>query len=388
MTRDSVWRVPGMPALLACAALGFAGFALLLPVAPMWAVRIGADNLGAGAVNSVLMLCTVVAQLLVGRVLRRAGWALTLSLGLVLLGAPALLHPLTASLWQVLVLAAMRGLGFGILTVCGVSGIAALIPQERRGRAIGAYGLAIAAPQFVLIPLGPWLAENVGYQLVFVLSAAPLLGLPLAFARPAPILAHQAHADRLHGISGLAGPIAALVVITAAGGGILTFAPQLGGAVTAFAALLGLTGTAALARWWIGGFADRHGPARFIAPMLGIGAAGLAVIASGISIGSVMGAVAVVTGCVLLGIAYGALQNLTLVQAFAATGEHARGAVSVAWNVGFDTGTGLGSLAVGALASSFSFPTAFALMTALCVGVGLMWVLSSHDGESGRGTTA
>ncbi|TPW91625.1 MFS transporter, partial [Mycolicibacterium fortuitum] len=61
-----------MPALLACAALGFAGFALLLPVAPMWAVRIGADNLGAGAVNSVLMLCTVVAQLLVGRVLRRA----------------------------------------------------------------------------------------------------------------------------------------------------------------------------------------------------------------------------------------------------------------------------------------------------------------------------
>lgn len=122
--------------------------------------------------------------------------------------------------------------------------------------------------------------------------------------------------------------------------------------------------------------------------MLGIGAAGLAVIASGIGIGSVLGAVVVVTGCVLLGVAYGALQNLTLVQAFAATGEHARGAVSVAWNVGFDTGTGLGSLVVGALASSFSFPTAFALMTAACVGVALMWVLSSHDGESGRGATA
>ncbi|MCA4722903.1 MFS transporter [Mycolicibacterium fortuitum] len=363
-----------MPALLACAALGFAGFSLLLPVAPMWAVRIGADNLGAGAVNSVLMLFTVMAQLLVGRLLRRAGWAATQALGLMLLGVPAVLHPLTGSPWQVLLLAALRGLGFGILTVCSVRGIAALIPQERRGRAIGAYGLAIAAPQFGLIPLAPWLAENIGYHLVFALAAAPLLGLPLAFARPAPIVGHEAHGDRLHGIRGLVGPIAALVVITAAGGGILTFAPQLGGAGTAFAALLGMTGTAALARWWIGGVADRRGPARFIAPMLGLGAVGLAVIAIGIRAGSTVGAVVVILGSVLLGVAYGALQNLTLVQAFAATDEHARGAVSVAWNVGFDTGTGLGSFVVGALATSFSFPTAFAVMTVACAGVGLMWL--------------
>lgn len=374
-----------MPALLACAAMGFAGFSLLLPAAPMWAVRIGADSLGAGAVNSVLMLFTVIAQLLVGWLLRRVGWAVTQALGLVLLGIPAVAHLLTGSLWQVLLLAALRGLGFGILTVCSVRGIAALIPQERRGRAIGAYGLSIAAPQFVLTPLAPWLAENVGYQLVFGLAAAPLLAVPLAFARPAPTLVHQPHPDRLDGVgAGLVGPIAALVVITAAGGGILTFAPQLSGATTALGALLAMTGTAALARWLIGGPADHHGAARFIAPMLGVGATGLAVIAVGIAAGGWL----VILGCALLGTAYGALQNLTLVQAFAATGEHARGAVSVAWNVGFDAGTGLGSLAVGALATSFSFPTAFAVMTAACVGVGLMWVLMRHDGQSGRGTAA
>ncbi|MGW4096799.1 MFS transporter [Mycobacterium sp. NPDC004974] len=371
----SVWRVPGMPALLACAGLGFAGFSLLLPVAPMWAVHIGADNLGAGAVNSVLMLFTVIAQLLVGRLLRRAGWAVAQALGLVLLGIPAVLHSLTGSLWQVLLLAALRGLGFGILTVCSIRGIAALIPQERRGRAIGAYGLSIAAPQFVLTPLAPWLAENVGYQLVFALAAVPLLAVPLAFTRPAPTLVDEPRSDRLDGIGGLVGPIAALVVITAAGGAILTFAPQLGGATTALGALLAMTGMAALARWLVGGIADRHGAAGFIAPMLGVGAVGLAVIALGIGIGGSL----VILGCGLLGTAYGALQNLTLVQAFAATGEHARGAVSVAWNVGFDAGTGLGSLAVGALATSFSFPTAFALMTAACVGVGLIWVFPRQD---------
>ncbi|MEN3221075.1 MFS transporter [Mycolicibacterium porcinum] len=374
-----------MPALLACAAMGFAGFSLLLPAAPMWAVRIGADSLGAGAVNSVLMLFTVIAQLLVGWLLRRVGWAGTLALGLVLLGIPAVAHLLTGSLCQVLLLAALRGLGFGILTVCSVRGIAALIPQERRGRAIGAYGLSIAAPQFVLTPLAPWLAENVGYQLVFTLAAVPLLAVPLAFTRPAPTLVHEPHTDRLDGVgAGLVGPIAALVVITAAGGGILTFAPQLSGATTALGALLAMTGTAALARWLIGGIADHHGAARFIGPTLGVGAAGLAVIAVGIGVAGWL----VVLGAALLGTAYGALQNLTLVQAFAATGEHARGAVSVAWNVGFDAGTGLGSLAVGALATSFSFPTAFAVMTAACVAVGLVWVLMRHDGQSGRGTTA
>lgn len=374
-----------MPALLACAGVGFAGFSLLLPAAPMWAVRIGADSLGAGAVNSVLMLFTVIAQLLVGWLLRRVGWAGTQALGLVLLGIPAVAHLLTGSLWQVLLLAALRGLGFGILTVCSVRGIAALIPQERRGRAIGAYGLSIAAPQFVLTPLAPWLAENVGYQLVFTLAAVPLLAVPLAFTRPAPTLVHEPHTDRLDGVgAGLVGPIGALVVITAAGGGILTFAPQLSGATTALGALLAMTGTAALARWLIGGVADHHGAARFIGPMLGVGAAGLAVIAVGIGVAGSL----VVLGAALLGTAYGALQNLTLVQAFAATGEHARGAVSVAWNVGFDAGTGLGSLAVGALATSFSFPTAFAVMTAACVAVGLVWVLMRHDGQSGRGTTA
>ena len=43
----SVWRVPGMPWLLGSAALWFSGFALLLPVAPLWVIRGGSDDLAA-----------------------------------------------------------------------------------------------------------------------------------------------------------------------------------------------------------------------------------------------------------------------------------------------------------------------------------------------------
>jgi MFS family permease len=359
-----------MPALLGAVVLGFVGFALLLPVAPMWAVHNGADDFGAGLVNAVLMACTVLAQLSVGLVLRRVGWPVTLAIGLVLLGAPAIAHLAAHNLPTVLLLAALRGLGFGILTVYGVDGIAGLFTQEQRGRAAGAYGLAIAAPQFVLTPLATWLVHQVGYTPVFVLATAPLLAVPLALRFIHPVPRPPAHRGEFRTVSrALVGPIGALVVITAAGGAVLTFAPQFGNAATAFATLLALTGPATLGRWLIGGVADRFGADRFIAPMLYLGAAGLAAIAAGI----VYRPALIVLGALLLGLAYGGLQNLTLVQALATTGGQSRGAVSAAWNIGFDGGTGLGALVVGALATSGSFPMAFAVLAGACVAMAFSW---------------
>ena len=69
MGSGSVWQVPGMPWLLGSAALWFSGFALLVPVAPLWVIRGGSDDLGAGLVTGVMMACTVLAQLSMRRVL-------------------------------------------------------------------------------------------------------------------------------------------------------------------------------------------------------------------------------------------------------------------------------------------------------------------------------
>ena len=59
-----------MPWLLGSAMLWFAGFALLVPVAPLWVIRGGSDDLGAGLVTGVLLEMAGVAW--VGRLLRRA----------------------------------------------------------------------------------------------------------------------------------------------------------------------------------------------------------------------------------------------------------------------------------------------------------------------------
>jgi hypothetical protein len=52
----SVWRVPGMGWLLGSAMLWFAGFALLVPVAPLWVIRGGSNDLGAGLVFLLAVL--------------------------------------------------------------------------------------------------------------------------------------------------------------------------------------------------------------------------------------------------------------------------------------------------------------------------------------------
>jgi MFS family permease len=278
-----VWRLPGMRWLLAAATLWFSGYALLVSVAPLWAIRGGGGSLGAGLVTGVMMACTVLAQLSMRRLLAGLGWRWTLVLGSVLLGLPALGHLATGRLWAVTALAALRGLGFGVITVCAATAVAAFVEPRRRGRAIGALGLASAAPQFVLVPAAPWLAERVGFSLVFVLAAVPALAVPLAW----PVARAAGNADRAPASDpkrgpaalrrALAGPIAALVVITASGGAILTFAPHLlASSAFTFWGLLAFTGTAAASRWGVGGIADRFGPTPAIAPLLFTGALGLA----------------------------------------------------------------------------------------------------------------
>ena len=330
------------------------------------------------------------------RVLVGLGWRWTLVLGSGLLGLPALGHLFTDRLWPVMALAALRGLGFGVVTVSAATAVAALVEPGRRGRAIGALGLASAVPQLVLLPVAPWLAERAGFWCVFLLAVLPALAIPFAW----PIARAIGDGDRAPADGSapgtavalwraLAGPIAALAVITASGGAVLTFVPQIfTSPALGFWGLLAFTAATAACRWGAGGVADRFGAAPAIAPLLFTGALGLAAI--GLTVDSVHDASShalVVSGLLLAGAANGGLQNLTLAQAFAAAGEPARSTVSIAWNVSFDAGTGLGAFAFGAIATAASYSVAFVVLALAAAFAGGCWALPGIKGSrSPRGT--
>ncbi|QYH37064.1 MFS transporter [Salinibacterium sp. M195] len=374
-----------MPALLVVTAAGFGGFSVLLPIAPLWASQGGATEAGSGLVNGLLLLVTVMTQPFVPRLLHHFGTGRVLGIGLALLGAPALLLLFSDQLAWILPISAVRGIGFGILTVTGSTVVANLVDRAQHGAAVGLYGAAIAVPQVLLVPTATLLADTVGFWAVFALGALPLLGISSA-PRLARVLREQAAARDLLPPTGstpiassdggksqrwmLAGrllrPMMLLSGVTLAGGALLTFAPQMSSSpATTAGALALLTLSAAVTRWAIGGLADRYGAHRFLWPLVVISVAGLLAIAAAVQNPEATGILLFLVGMTLVGVAYGGLQNLTLVLSLAAVQRKQYGTASAVWNIGFDLGTALGSVLIGTLATAFAFPPAILVAAAI-----------------------
>lgn len=356
---------------------GFSGYAVLLPVAPLWAVEGGAGTAGAGLVNGVLLGTTVLAQLGVPRLLRAVGPGPGMALGLVLMALGAAAQVVSDTLPWVLGCAVVRGLGFGILTVTGSAVVGHLAPAALRGRMVGVYGLAVAVPNLVLLPAGVALVDRVGFAPVLLLGALPALGIPAALVLGRLVARATASAGTgpttpearaTPGLLRAVGPpTAVLLAATLAGGALITFLPQVTTPGVAGVALLLMGVAAAAARYGAGHVAD-SGPGRgerWLGPLLLLAAAGTVACAWGAR-GD--GAAAwLLGGALLSGIGYGALQNLTLVTAFHRAGPDRVEETSTWWNVGFDGGTALGAVLVGLLAAGAGFPVAFAAAAGGCV---------------------
>lgn len=378
-----VWRLPGMRPLVVLTAAGFGGFAALLSVAPLYVARGGAGEVGAGLVTGVLLLLTILTQPFVPWLLNRFGHGVVLAAGLVALGLPAPLYALSDRLWPVLTISAVRGIGFGILTVTGSAVVAELVPRERRGQAVGVYGLGVALPNLVVLPASVAIADGAGFGWVFALGALPVLGIPAAL-RLGVVLREHPGAEPGHGavrrprvpmpvLAGIALPAIVLFVVTVSGGGVMTFLPQaVSSPVLASWGLFTIGAVAAFSRWWIGRVSDRRGADRLMAPLLALTAVGLVLTA--VSVGDSGRLWLLLPAMAVVGFGYGALQNVTLVCAFAQVTPRHYGAASAVWNIGFDSGTGIGAVMLGVVASVADFSTGFvasAVVVAVCIPLSL-----------------
>jgi predicted MFS family arabinose efflux permease len=353
--RTSLWRSPAMRALVGATTLGFASYCLTLASLPAHAVAGGASADTAGVVTAVFLLVTIVVQSAVPALTARFGLGAVLAAGLVALGAPSPLYVVDDGLAWLSAVSVVRGAGFAVLTVLGAMLAAQVAPVERRGEAIGLYGLAIAVPNLVAVPAGVALVLGGRVEWLAWLAAVPVLALPLVpglvrAVRWAPAAATSSRAA----VRAALAPSAVLFVVTLAGGGLVTFLPiERPDGTLATTALLVFGVTGALARWRAGLLADRVGPRLLLPLSLVAGGAGLALVALGLGVGDAW----VVAGAGLFGAGFGSVQNLTLVTAFARAGEGGATAASATWNASFDAGTAVGALALGLVA----------------VGAGLSW---------------
>ncbi|GAA2383647.1 MFS transporter [Nonomuraea africana] len=338
-------------------------FYLLFSVVPLYATSAGADGIGAGLTTGVMMLATVLAELATPWLLARYGCRLVFAAGLVLLGAPALVLSVSADFTAILVVCVVRGLGFAIVAVLGSALVAQAVPAERRGEGLGVYGVVCGIPSMAALPLGIWLAEAVGFPVVFVAGGvAALIGLGavrgLPGRQPVP---PDGMLVSLRTSSGLVGPSVLFAATTMAAGVVATFLPlAVAGAATA---LFAQSASTTVSRWWAGRYGDRHGSARLLWPGLLLAAAGMVLAAAGMVLAA--GPATVLAGMVLFGAGFGVTQNASMAVMLDRVPASSYGAVSALWNIAYDLGLGAGAVGFGFVAAHTGYPAGFALTGAL-----------------------
>lgn len=382
--------------LLAGSFGAFVNYAVLLTVVPMWAVTGGAGASGAGFTTGVFMAVTVATQLAVPWLLRVLGYRWVLVAGVLLLGAPAAGYALSAALPVLIAVSAVRGVGFGLVTVAGAGFIPHLLPRWAHGRGAGLYGLAIGAPNLLALPLGVWATGHIGYPTLFwLLTAIPVAGAlvtvaitpdgprtarradgagtgtacssrtaapqaPLTSPAPGRTATSRPAPQRAAALRPLLAPWLLLWTSAIIAGALLTFLPI---AVTGAAAgvvpiaLLAFSAGALLSRWGAGVRTDRRGAPRTLPVAVLSGVLGAAALAAATATAGGWAAAATVAGALAVGLGFGAVQNDTLVIMF--TSGSGYGLASAVWNTAFDAGTGAAAVAVGLIVQHLGYPVGF-----------------------------
>ncbi len=388
----SVWRARGMLAVLVAVAAAFGAWSLLLPVVPTAVLDAGGAESLAGLSTGVFMLFTVITQIFTPWLLRKFGFRVVMVVSAFLLGGPAFGYMLGMEPGVLLTVSAIRGVGFGALSVAEAAIIAELVPLRLLGRATGTLGLFVGASQMVALPLGLGLVDVVGYNGVFAIGASvglvALLSAVLIPTIPPSVEEHiTPNVIRVPTWHLVLVPALALMFITTAYGAITNFLPAamrdldaargaaLGGV------MLGLLNLAAMAsRYYAGRVTDRTGqPGSVLIPFQVCAALGVFMTAVILVLGLPVWTVAFAV--IFYGLGFGAAQNEALTMMFYRLPRSKASQASAIWNISFDSGTGIGSTVYGMMLVGMSFAPMFGIAAGVIL-VGLAVTLL--DRQLGR----
>jgi predicted MFS family arabinose efflux permease len=342
-----------------------ASLALLFAVLPLFAEATSGLALAAGLVTGVMMLVTIVVELGTPRLLATMGYRRAMETGVTLMGLPALALIVAPNLSVILIVSAARGAGLAISIVAGTALAANLFPPHRRAEGLGVYGVALSIPTIILLPMGLWLAERYGYDLVFA-SAACLVIAGLAIGPKLPTI--HPSTKPTHSIltelrdPGIARPTVIFGLSTMAIGILITYLALAVPEDARHIAVVGLFGQAVcttVARWGAGRLGDRVGSHRLLAPSMLLTATGMACLVATDNSG------AVVAGMALFGVGLGGAQNASLAVMFDRAAHDRVAQVSVIWNLAYDAGMGFGAIAFGMLSGIIGYSMGFAAVAAV-----------------------
>jgi MFS transporter, DHA1 family, multidrug resistance protein len=169
---------------MVCCGLGFASYVtsyMRIPVVPLFAQDLGAGAIMVGFINSAFLLTSGVFAFPFGILADRWGRKLVITAGLLISLITSFLLAVSVAPWQLLLIYLFFGLGLAAIGPTLMAYVADISPATHLGRSYGAYTLAIYSGMSLGPALGGWLADWLGFRLLFVVAAV-LVGLVFLLA--------------------------------------------------------------------------------------------------------------------------------------------------------------------------------------------------------------
>jgi MFS family permease len=331
-----------------------------------------ASDLAVGVVVGAFAITSVVCRPLAGRHADRRGRRIVLVGGSLAMALGGALYLLSDSVPTLIAARLVVGAGEGAVYTAGATWAVDLAPEDRRGLALGLFGLSVWGGLSLGPLAGELLRAGVGYDAVWILAAAlPLAGAAIASRLPEPVrLTDSRPAGRSLlfprsarrpglalalaniGYAALAGFVVLHLRARGIGGGASVFTVF---AIAVFASRLALSH-----------LPDRAGARRTATAAGLLEAVGLGVIALA---GSLPVALA---GALIVGVGFSMLFPSLALMVVGEVGEDGRGSALGAFTAFFDVGVGLGGPLAGATASLAGYPAVFALAAVAALGTALL----------------
>src|SRR4051794_14707647 len=160
----------------------------VLPVLPRYVHGpLGAGDVAVGIVTGAFAATAVIGRPVGGRISDTRGRRIVVVVGLLLAALGGAVYLIPAGVPGLIVARLILGVGDGWMFTAGATWIVDLAPEDRRGQAIGIFGLAIWGGLAIGPVLGQMLLSAGGYDAVWVFAViAPLAGAALARRVPDP----------------------------------------------------------------------------------------------------------------------------------------------------------------------------------------------------------
>jgi MFS family permease len=345
----------------------FLSFYLLLPVLPVYALRLGIRESGVGLVIGVFALASMLWKPWAGWALDWRGRRPILRAGGALFALASLAYPWARSATSLLVVRLVHGTGMGFFPTASAAMVADLAPAARRGEAMGLFGMAAN----LALALGPALGDAIearrGFAAVCVVSLAlATFGTALALGVPETGRPAARPPFRLRGLLARQAlyPAAITFLLFLHYGTLMGFLPLLARArgVDNPGLFFTLMAAGLLAvRTKAGQLSDRYGRGAVVAPALVVVAASLAVVAGAYTPWALYGA------GLLFGLGFGSAQPVLMAWAADLVGPADRGRAVATFYTAWELGIGGGQILFGLLLPLGGFEGLFGAGSALAL---------------------